>query len=170
MKSKSIPADRKFLWLLLGAALVLLAAMIPAQAKPAERPAIYDPNADAKAQIAAAVNKAGAENRAVLLMFGGNWCPWCHRLHELFAADAAVRRLLAERYVLVLVDVGEKPGQPLNQDLVDLYRVKGFGYPALAVLDKQGKLLCAQSTGVLEKGKGHDPAKVLSFLALQLGE
>ncbi len=170
MKSKSIPADRKFLWLLLGAALVLLAAMIPAQAKPAARPAIYDPGADAKAQIAAAVNKAGAENRTVLLMFGGNWCPWCHRLHELFAADAAVRKLLAERYVLVLVDVGEKPGQPLNQDLVDLYRVKGFGYPALAVLDKQGKLLCAQSTGVLEKGKGHDPAKVLSFLALQLGE
>lgn len=170
MKSKSIPADRKFLWLLLGAALVLLAAMIPAQAKPVERPAIYDPGADAKAQIAAAVNKAGAENRAVLLMFGGNWCPWCHRLHELFAVDAAVRRLLAERYVLVLVDVGEKPGQPLNQDLVDLYRVKGLGYPALAVLDKQGKLLCAQSTGVLEKGKGHDPARVLSFLALQLGE
>ena len=170
MKSKSIPADRKFLWLLLGAALVLLAAMIPAQAKPAERPAIYDPGADAKAQIAAAVNKAGAENRVVLLMFGGNWCPWCRRLHELFAADAAVRRLLAERYVLVLVDVGEKPGQPLNQDLVDLYRVKGLGYPALAVLDKQGQLLCAQSTGVLEKGKGHDPARVLSFLALQLGE
>ena len=70
---------------------------------------------------------------------------------------------------MLLVDVGEKPGQPLNQDLVDLYRVKGFGYPALAVLDKQGNLLCAQSTGVLEKGKGHDPAKVLAFLNMQLG-
>lgn len=170
MKSKTVPADKKFLWLLLAAGLLLLAAMIPAQAKPAGRPAIYDPGADAKAQIAAAVNKAGAESRAVLLMFGGNWCPWCHRLHELFAADAAIRALLARRYVLVLVDVGEKPDQPLNQDLVDLYRVKGFGYPALAVLDKQGKLLCAQSTGVLEKGKGHDPARVLAFLTLQLGE
>jgi thioredoxin-related protein len=170
MRSKIIPADRKFFWLLLAAALVLLAAMLPAQAKPADRPAIYDPEADVKAQIAAAVKRAGAEERNILLMFGGNWCPWCHRLHGLLAADAAVRKVLAERYIVLLVDVGEKPGQPLNQDLVEQYRVKGFGYPALAVLDKQGKLLCAQSTGVLEKDKGHDPAKVLAFLTMQIGQ
>jgi thioredoxin-related protein len=162
-------ADRKFLWLLLAAVLVLLAALLPAQTRPASRPAIYDPDADVKAQISAAVKRAGSEERNILLMFGGNWCPWCHRLHELFAADAAIRKVLNERYVVLLVDVGEKPGQPLNQDLVDLYRVKGFGYPALAVLDKGGKLLCAQSTGVLEKGKGHDPAKILAFLTLQIG-
>jgi len=170
MNSKIVPADRKFLWLILAAALVLLAAMLPAQAPIAAKPAIYDPAADVKAQISAAVKRAGAEERNVLLMFGGNWCPWCHRLHELFADDAAIKKILAERYVVLLVDVGEKPGQPLNQDLVDLYRIKGFGFPALAVLDKQGKLLCTQSTGVLEKGKGHDPAKVLAFLTLQIGE
>lgn len=152
------------------AALLLLATLMSAQAVPGTRPAIYDPGADAKAQIAAAVERAGRENRAILLMFGGNWCPWCHRLHELFAADDAISRVLRERYLVLLVDVGEKPGQPLNGDLVDLYRVRGFGYPALAVLDKGGKLLCAQSTGVLEKGKGHDPAKVLAFLKLQIGE
>jgi thioredoxin-related protein len=170
MNSKIVPSDRKFLWLLLAAALVLLAAMLPAQAPTAAKPAIYDPDVDMKAQITAAVKRAGAEERNILLMYGGNWCPWCHRLHELFAADVAIKKVLAERYVVLLVDVGEKPGQPLNQDLVDLYRVKGFGYPALAVLDKQGKLLCAQSTGVLEKGKGHDPAKVLAFLTMQIGE
>jgi thioredoxin-related protein len=170
MRSRIVPADRKFFWLLLAAALVLLAAMLPAQARPADRPAIYDPGADMKAQIAAAVKRAGAEERNILLMFGGNWCPWCHRLHGLFAADAAIRKVLAERYIVLLVDVGEKPGQPLNQDLVEQYRVKGFGYPALAVLDRQGKLLCAQSTGVLEKDKGHDPARVLAFLTMQIGQ
>lgn len=164
------PENKRFLWLVLAAALVLLAAILPAEVKPEARPAIYDPAADMKTLIAAAVQKAGAENRNILLMFGGNWCPWCHRLHELFAADPQVKKLLAERYVLLLVDVGEKPGQPLNQDLVDLYRVKGFGYPALAVLDKQGHLLATQTTGVLEKGKGHDPARVLAFLALQVGD
>lgn len=160
-------ARRPGLW---PAAVLLLATLVSAQAAPGTRPAIYDPDADAKAQIAAAVERAGRENRVILLMFGGNWCPWCHRLHELFAADGAIRRVLQDRYLVLLVDVGEKPGQPLNQDLVDRYRVKGFGYPALAVLDKGGKLLCAQSTGVLEKGKGHDPAKVLNFLKLQTGE
>jgi len=170
MRPKLVLADRKFFWLLLAAALVLLAAMLPAQSKPVDQPAIYDPGADAKAQIAAAVKRAGNEERNILLMFGGNWCPWCHRLHELFGADAAIKKILAERYIVLLVDVGEKPGQPLNQDLVELYRVTGFGYPALAVLDKQGKLLCAQSTGVLEKDKGHDPAKIRAFLTLQIGQ
>jgi hypothetical protein len=50
---------------------------------------------------------------------------------------------------------------------VKKYRVEGFGYPALAVIGKNGDLLCAQSTGVLEKGNGHDPIKVLSFLRAQ---
>lgn len=152
------------------AVLLLLAALLPAQAKSETRPAIYNPAADVKAEIAAAVTKAGAENRNILLMFGGNWCPWCHLLHGLLASDASVKELLAERYIVVMVDIGEKAGQPLNQDLVDLYRVKGFGYPALAVLDKAGKLLCTQTTGVLEKGRGHDPAKVLAFLRTQLGD
>jgi thioredoxin-related protein len=161
---------KKMLWLLLAAALVLLAAILPAATQGKNGPDIYDPGADVKAQIAAAVKTAGAENKNIILMFGGNWCPWCHRLHELFQADAPIKKLLAARYILLLVDVGEKPAQPLNRDLVDLYRVKDFGYPALAVLDKQGHLLCAQSTGVLEKGKGHDPAKVLAFLKIQAGE
>ncbi len=169
MKSARLEG-KNLLWLVLAAALVLLAAILPAEANTStSKPAIYNPGADAKALIAAAVKKAGVENRNVLLMFGGNWCPWCHRLHELFQADVPIMQILAERYILLLVDVGEKPDKPLNRDLVDLYRVKDFGYPALAVLDKQGHLLCTQSTGVLEKDKGHDPAKVLAFLKIQLG-
>ena len=55
---------------------------------------------------------------------------------------------------MLLVDVGEKPGQPLNQDLVDLYRVKGFGYPALAVLDKQGHCFAPSPPGCWKKTRG----------------
>jgi thioredoxin-related protein len=169
MKSDK-PEVKNLLWLILAAALVLVAAILPAETAPQSKPAIYDPAADMKALITEAVKKAAAENRNVLLMFGGNWCPWCHRLHELFQADPQVKKILAERYIVLLVDVGEKPGQPLNRDLVDLYRVKDFGYPALAVLDKEGNLVCAQATGVLEKGKGHNPAKILAFLQMQLGD
>jgi len=154
-------------WLALLAAL-LWAAVLPAAGQGKYGPDIYDPGADVKAQISAAVKTAGLENRNILLMFGGNWCPWCHRLHELFQADAQIKKMLAERYIVLLVDVGEKPNEPLNRDLVDLYRVKDFGYPALAVLDKTGRLLCTQSTGVLEKDKGHDPLKVLAFLRMQV--
>ncbi|HSQ35383.1 MAG TPA: thioredoxin family protein [Candidatus Binatia bacterium] len=161
---------KQILWLILAAVLLLLAAVLPAANQGKYGPDIYDPGADVKTQIAAALKTAGAENRNILLMFGGNWCPWCHRLHALFGADGPVKQLLSERYIVQLVDVGEKPDQPLNRDLVDLYRVKDFGYPSLAILDKTGRLLCAQSTGVLEKDQGHDPVKVLALLRIQVGE
>jgi len=169
MKSERVEGIKK-LSLTLAAVLMLLAVILPAAEQGKNGPDIYDPGADVKAQIAAAVKTAGLENKNILLMFGGNWCPWCHRLHALFGADAPIKKILAERYIVLLVDIGEKSGQPLNRDLVDLFlgRVKDQGYPALAVLDKEGKLLCSQSTGVLEKDKGHDPIKVLAFLKNQL--
>ena len=166
MKYKKMAA-KKQIQLILATVLVLLAAILPAVEQGKNGPDIYDPGADMKAQISAAVKTAASENKNILLMFGGNWCPWCHRLHALFAADRQIKKTLAERYIVLLVDVGEKPGEPLNRDLVDFYRIKDFGYPALAVLDKGGQLICTQSTGVLEKDKGHDPIKVLAFLKNQ---
>lgn len=161
---------KHILWLILAAVLLLLAAILPAATPGKYGPDIYDPEADVKAQIAAAVKNAGMENKNVLLMFGGNWCPWCHRLHALFRSDKPISKVLSERYIVLLVDVGEKPDRPLNRDLVDLYRVKDFGYPSLAVLDRSGRLLGTQSTGVLEKDQGHDPGKVLAFLRIQIGD
>jgi len=128
------------------------------------KPDIYDPAAVVKDQIRAAQKVAAGENRHLLLMFGANWCPWCHRLHELMQSDAAIKSLLQKKFELIMIDVGEKANEPLNRDLMDLYRVKGFGLPVLVVLDKEGVLLCIQDTGILEKDKGHDPARVLAFL------
>ncbi len=131
--------------------------------KPVKAP-IYDPALDVPTVIAAALPRAKAENRHLLLMFGANWCPWCHRLHELFAADQKVARLLKDSYILILVDIGEKKNEPLNQDLLKKYRLEGFGYPSLAVLDSAGTLLSTQNSGILEEGKGHSPRRVLAYL------
>ena len=128
---------------------------------------IYDPAVNIKTAIKDSLVKAQKENKHILLMFGGNWCPWCHRLHQLFKSDKAIKKFLEENYILIMVDVGEKATKPLNRDLVDFYRVKGFGYPSLAVIESNGRLICSQSTGVLEKGKGHDPERVLAFLQAQ---
>src|SRR5882724_10462243 len=67
---------------------------------------IYDEGADAKAQIAAAVVRAGKNNRRVLVQWGANWCGWCHLLHETFASDKDIKKELNYEYDLVLVDVG----------------------------------------------------------------
>jgi thioredoxin-related protein len=127
------------------------------------RPNIYDPAADAKAQIAAAVDKAKRENQRVLLMFGGNWCPWCHKLHELFASDKDIAKTLLYEYQLVLVDIGRRDK---NLDILKSYDIdlKKGGVPFLTVLDENGKVLANQETGSLEAGDHHDPEKVAAFL------
>ena len=53
--------------------LLLLSNDILAQ----DKTSIYHPEADAKSEINAAVKKAVAEQKHVLLMIGGNWCKWC---------------------------------------------------------------------------------------------
>jgi len=134
--------------------------------KPGKKP-IYDPELQIERVISQSLEKARKENKHLLLMFGGNWCSWCHKLHELFHANPDVDHFLKDHYILILVDVGGKAEKPLNRDLVEKYRVKGFGYPSLAVLDPKGQLLAAQSTGILEKGNAHDPERVMAFLKAQ---
>ena len=132
-------------------------------------PSIFPKGVDAKAAVQKAVVQAKAENKLVLLMFGADWCPWCHRLHHLFQSDPGVAALLAKRFVFVMVDAGERKS-PLNQGLINQYGLKPYGLPALVVLDADGRPLSAQSSGVLEEGKGHSPAKVTRYLLVQLGE
>jgi thioredoxin-related protein len=87
---------------------------------------IYDPALDVKTAVKDSLDKAQKESKHILLMFGGNWCPWCHKLHQLLKSDKAIKKFLEENYILVMVDVGEKASKPLNRDLVDIYRVMTF--------------------------------------------
>jgi thioredoxin-related protein len=128
-----------------------------------KRPSIYDKKADAKGQVAAATARAGRENKRVVLMFGGDWCGWCHKLHTLFASNAEIRHLLSYEYELVMVDTEAPQAQELLKECS-----KGetrLGFPYLAVMDASGKLLTHQETGSLEEGDHHDPNKVKAFLA-----
>ncbi len=132
-----------------------------AASKPANA-AIYDENADAKKDIAAAMARAKKDNKRVLLMFGGNWCGWCRKLHGLFGSDPDVSRALLYEYELVMVDIGR---WDKNQDVAKEYGApKSAGVPFLIVLDYDGRVLARQETGVLEEGDGHSPEKVLTFL------
>jgi thiol:disulfide interchange protein len=135
----------------------------PAAQVQAGKPAIYDTAADAKVQIAAALTKAKRENQRVLVMFGGNWCSWCHKLHELFRKDRTIAKALLYEYQLVLVDIGK---HDKHTDVAAGYGadLKKAGVPFLTVLDADGKVLANQETGALEAGDRHDPKLVSAFL------
>jgi thiol-disulfide isomerase/thioredoxin len=123
------------------------------------RAPIYDENADARADVQAALERAAYDNKRVLVKFGGNWCGWCFKLHDLFHENREIAALLRSEYELVLVDVRS------NQELLSEYDPNGrHGYPWLTVLDASGQVLCNHDTGSLEDGPKHDPPKVKAFL------
>jgi thioredoxin-related protein len=135
----------------------------PASQGKAKTPSIYDKNADANVQLGEATERAKRQNKRVLLMFGGDWCGWCHKLHDLFATNPEIRKLLSYEYELVMVDTKA----PHAQELLDVCAQgqSGVGFPFLAVMDASGKLLVGQRTGELEEGDHHEPKRVKDFLA-----
>lgn len=146
------------------AVLIALAALPAPHARAASRD-IYDAKADGTLLIEAALVRAHAEHKRVLLDFGANWCPWCHSLHRLFTDDRKVSAALNASYVLVMVDVNTRDGVARNAGVNARYgNPVRLGLPVLVVLDGNGKPLCTQDTGELEEGRGHSPAKVLAFL------
>ena len=132
-----------------------------------DRPPIYDASANAEDQIQTALAKAKKENRRVLIQWGGNWCGWCHRLHEIMKSDQDIARKIMYEYDVVLVDVGK---MDKNKELVAHYEVdlKKDGVPFLTVLDADGKVLVNQETSSLENDDkekpGHNPKAVVEFL------
>ena len=137
-------------------------AQEPAAAKKPAKASIYDAKADAREQVKAATALARRDSRRVLVMFGGDWCGWCHKLHGLFASDKAIHKVLADEYVLVMVDIKAPNAESLLAECAG--DLQGVGYPFLAVLDGARKVVARQKTDPLEEGDHHDPAKVKSFL------
>ena len=141
------------------------AAPAPAPGPPPEIARPYEEGVDAQAQIDAAIARAGADHKRVLLVFGANWCPWCRRLDWVFQNDARVSAALAEGYHVVHVDAGTR-GSDTNREVAARYGDPlANGLPCLVVLDAEGAVLRVQETGSLEDGDRHDPSRVLAFLA-----
>ena len=123
------------------------------------RASIYDKTADGVRQIEEAVASAGNSDEHVLLQFGGDWCVWCVRLHNLFETNKAISQTLKSNYVVVHIDYNDH-----NKHLATKYRAMEMGLPFLVILDGDGKHLATKDTAELEQGDHHDPEKVLAFL------
>lgn len=132
--------------------------LVPAKIVPKELPPIYSEKGEMKAELDAALKRAGEGSKRVLVIFGGNWCQWCHKLDMLFERHEGIKNLLAASFVRVNVDSNT------NEELIADLGVELQGVPFLAVLEPDGKIVVKQETGSLEEGPRHDPAKVLAFL------
>jgi thioredoxin-related protein len=150
---------KQFVWILL----LSLAAAIPAvHAQTFDLEHIYNPAADAKADIAAAEKLAAKENKHVLLQIGGNWCIWCKRFYKFTEDDAGLKAALNNNYVVYHLNYSKE-----NKNLAVLKELgypQRFGFPVLVVLDTKGNRLHTQNSGLLESADSYDKKKVQDFL------
>ncbi len=127
----------------------------------AQSPQIYNPDADAKADIQLAVNKAKAEGKHVFIQIGGNWCPWCIKFHQFVDSDAEIKEYVEDNFVVLHVNYSP---ENKNEDVLqELGFPQRFGFPVFVVLDGNGKRLHTQNTAYLEEDSGYSHEKVLGF-------
>lgn len=133
---------------------------------PGKGPDIFDTHADGEALVSAALARAKAEHKRVLLDMGANWCIWCRRLHATFESNPEVAKALDKGFVVVMVDVNTRRGTKRNAGLVErLGNPTRLGLPVLVVLDSDGRQLTTKDSGDLEEGGGHSPSKIVAFLS-----
>ena len=123
---------------------------------------IYDPSANAMADITRAVTIAKKSNKHVFVKVGGNWCGWCKLYDKFSSADEDISLIMIDEYITVLAN-----WSPENRNLEAMNYLgipQRFGYPVFVILDGNGNVLHTQDTALLEEGRGYNKNHVLRFL------
>ncbi len=120
----------------------------------------YDAKRDPAMDLAAAMERATAEKKRILIQVGGDWCGWCKLMSKYMESDEAVRENLTKNFLVMKVTYED--GQK-NEAFLSKYPAIS-GYPHLFVVGGDGTLLHSQETGSLEEGRGYNQEKYLAFL------
>jgi thiol:disulfide interchange protein len=126
---------------------VVLAVMVSvsAAAWAVEKP--FNPASDPAKDLQAAMQRAQAEHKNILMDVGGNWCEWCLVLEETLHGDPELSALLEKNYVVMHVNWSKENA---NKAFLKRYP-EPVGFPTWDVLSPQGKVLKAETnTGELE--------------------
>lgn len=146
---------------------------------------LYDESADGAAQIREGIERAGRDNRRVLVMWGENRCGFCSEMHDLLTwEDVRLRDMLNAEYEFVKIDIGkfdkhlalaESFGVHLVPKAADPRRgtpeIKAMGAPSLNIIDPASGRTVAVLAGndalarPMTMQRVYDEQKLLSFLA-----
>lgn len=131
-----------------------------AQTKSDERTNKFDPDRNPFEDLKTATQLATETNKRIILDVGGEWCIWCHRLDDFIESSETIKKKLDENFIVIKVNYSK---ENKNEEFLSKYP-QIDGYPHFFVLEKDGKLLHSQNTGLLEKDKDYDPEKFIAFL------
>ncbi len=129
----------------------------------AQEKKIYNPSADAAADIEVAIKKAATENKFVLLQGGGNWCRWCIEFARFCKADKQIDSLINSNFVWYHLNYSKENE---NKPVFAKYGYpQRFGFPVFIILNSKGERMHTQNSAYLEDGKkSYDKEKVMEFL------
>ena len=135
----------RFLFLLL----LAVSATVAPQAAQADKAEIdhpearpFEPAADAAAAVDAALARALAADKRVILVLGGNWCHDSRGLAGWFV-QPRFAAMLAPKYEIVYVDVGHRDRNLAIARRYGIEEIKGT--PTVLVLSPSGELLNRRS-------------------------
>ena len=107
---------------------------------------LYDASIDAQSTVDAALLKAGADDRLVMIVMGANWCH-DSRAFAGWMETPRFQRMIADHYELVYVNIGmpqSKDGH--NLEIGERFGVTDIeGTPNVLIISPLGKLLNAET-------------------------
>ena len=126
---------------------------------------LYNPAANAEKDIAAAIKKAKAEGKYVLLQGGGNWCSWCIEFARFCKADAKIDSVINAGFIWYHLNFSK---ENYNKEIFAKYGYpQRFGFPVFIILNEKGERINTQNSEYLEDGKkSYDQRKVQAFLEM----
>jgi uncharacterized protein YyaL (SSP411 family) len=78
----------------------------------------------------ALLDRAGREDKYILLHMAAVWCHWCHVMEGTTYKDPAIQKTILGKFIPVRVDQDADPALS--------YRYENWGWPATIMLDKDG--------------------------------
>jgi hypothetical protein len=129
---------------------------------------LFDPFADAVADVEAALKVAKGSQRKVLILFGNNARSESLRLFPILKEDAEVGPIVDKGFVLVLVDLYSVSGEKAIAKYFDAYRQ--IFEPHVGILDSNGENLQFQPTRwfIGEGVATYDPHRIKRLISFYL--
>ena len=126
---------------------------------------LYHPDANAEKDIAAAIRKAKAEKKYVLVQGGGNWCGWCIEFARFCKADPKIDSVINAGFIWYHLNYSKE-----NENKAAFAKygfAQRFGFPTFIILNEKGERIHTQNSEYLEDGKkSYDRRKVQAFLEM----
>jgi thioredoxin-related protein len=141
---------------------VLLITVFASKATTTDTTHLYDPKANAEADIAKAIAQAKKENKHVFIQAGGNWCIWCLRFNNFINSTPTLDSMVKADYVVYHLNYSK---ENKNEAVMAKYGFpQRFGFPVFIILDGDGNRIHTQNSAYLEQNNWYSKEKVTEFL------